>query len=241
MKRMMLVVLVLVLASVTAGATYKIQLSDGKVITADQAPLIKGDMAYFNKNGLTFYVPASQVDMAGSDRLNKPEEAAQATEAPEALTPAPAGKPSLIDNDQLDSIRKRSHLANEGQLTTSATGGTPAAGGASAQAADAQALRVRLADLMSQRTSLQEQQASLRNELSNLNDKYNFSTQWNDQVAIQSQIDSTQSRLDSVGQQVDHINLDMQAVEQQLASTPPTVVVQPSQQLQNGQGASGNR
>ncbi len=231
MKRTFLVVLVLVLASLAASATYKIQLVDGKTITADSAPIVKEGLAYFTKNGLYFYIPASQIDQTATERLNQAAEPAQAPAGTEAVAVAPAGKaPTVIDEEQLEIIRKRSHLANEGQLEApvavegapAGTPGGPAAGGGG----NADALRAKLADLLSQRGSLMQQQTNLQNQLSQLRDKYNFSTQQSEQASIQSQMDSLQSQLDQVQQQINAVNNEALAAQQDLASQSRTVVVQ---------------
>lgn len=235
MKRTFLVVLVLALASVAAGATYKIQLGTGKIIVVDAAPVVKDGLAYFTKNGMTFYMPASQIDEAKTQDLNKEQTAAPETAA-EVTAPAESKVP-VIDEEQLDIIRKRSRLANEGQLVSPMPGeagpavSAPPATGGGGQTGNSDALRAQLADLLNRRGSLMQQQTNIQSQIAALRDKYNFSTQQTDQAAIQAQMDSLSSQLDSVRQQIDAVNNQALSVQQSLASTTRGVTVQmPSQE-----------
>ena len=239
MKRALVVLLSLVLGALSAQAAYRLFLTSGKVILLDEKPVIQGDMAYFTRSGVTYYLPSSQVDLAKSEREN-----GQAAAAPTvAQTPAkaPVAKTLKIDEEQLDIIRKRSRLANEGELTAppapttgSPEGGSeasgempPEQGKAAAGAADQQkraALQSRLTDLLARQAGVSQQQNDLRTKISSLTDKYNFSTQQSEQAAIQSQLDALQRQLDQANNQAATLSADIQSIQQDLASIP--VVVQ---------------
>ncbi len=226
MKRMALIFLLMASATLAAQAAYRIQLRDGKVITSDDAMLVKDGMAYFTKAGVYFYVPAEQVDQAATDRLNT-EASAPATRAPE-VSAAPAAKPLVIGEDQLDVIKKRSRLANEGQLDANskpAAGSAPVKNGSqpaepSASRSDAQA---KLADLMQQQSSLQQEQNSLSTQLSDLKDSYNQSPQNDDKQRIQSQIDSVSAQLGSVQNQLSGLQGQISSAQQEMMAAPVEV------------------
>ncbi len=228
MKRTLVVLLVMALATLSAGAAYKIQLKDGKVINVDDKPLVSNEMAYFTKAGVYFYLPVSSVDFEKTEKLNAPAVAAPVAEKVAEPAPKAPVKVEVIGDEQLDQIRKRSRLANEGELSgppaEAAAGGAPAGapqvGGRTGNAD----LQARLADLLNQRAEAQQRVNDLQSQIQTLRDKYNFSPQYSDQQAIQSQIDSTQAQLDSAKAQLDSINNQALAAQQELAHTP--VVVQ---------------
>ncbi len=226
MKRMALLFLLMASATLAAQAAYTIQLRDGKVITSDDAMLVKDGMVYFTKAGVFFYIPAEQVDQAATDRLNT-EASAQAAHSPE-VSAAPAAKPVVIGEDQLDVIKKRSRLANEGQL---GAGSQPAEANAPAkegsQPAEASVnrsdLQTKLADLMQQQSSLQQEQNSLTTQLSDLKDNYNQSPQNDDKQRIQSQIDSVSAQLGSVQNQLAGLQGQISSAQQEMMAAPVEV------------------
>ena len=138
MKRAILFVLLLLLAAMSAGAAYRIQLTDGTFIQADDKPVIKADLAYFSKDGLFLYIPVSKIDMAKTDEVNMVREVKEAPIVDPSLAPPPlvAVKPVFVDDSMLDVIRKRSRLANEGQFERPGlTEGTPGSEGAAQRGA----------------------------------------------------------------------------------------------------------
>jgi flagellar capping protein FliD len=238
MKRSLVVLLSLALGALSAQAAFRLYLQNGKVILLDDQPVIQGDMTYFTKNGVTYYLPASQVDEAKTERENGP-----ALAQPAALqTPAkpPAAKAPVIDEEQLDIIRRRSRLANEAELeappappSTPQEGEAgpaepmaPAQARASAGAASQQkraAVQSKLTDLLARQSMVSQQQNDLRSQISTLTDKYNFSTQQTEQAAIQGQLDSLQRQLDQVNNQAASLNSEIQSTQQELASIPLVV------------------
>ena len=241
MKRALVVLLSLVLGALSAQAAYRLFLTSGKVILLDEKPVIQGDMAYFTRSGVTYYVPSSQVDLAKSERENGPAAAAPSV----AQTPAkaPVAKTLKIDEEQLDIIRKRSRLANEGELEAppaappasseepqeTSAGMAPEPAKAAGGAADQQrrsAVQAKLTDLLARQATVTQQQNDLRTKISALTDKYNFSTQQSEQAAIQGQLDSLQRQLDQANDQSATLSADIQSTQQELASIP--VVVQQS-------------
>ena len=107
MKRPVVLVALFVLAvGIAAQAAYTIQLTNGKTIVADEAPIIKSDLAYFSKNGLYLYLPASQIDMAKTEALNVKVEAPTNMELfPEEAVKAEPVTPVFVDDQKLDLIR----------------------------------------------------------------------------------------------------------------------------------------
>lgn len=235
MKRTLVVLLVMALATLSAGAAYKIQLKDGKIINADGKPSVSGEMAYFTRAGVYFYIPAATVDFDKSESLNTVAVPVPAVEKVEGSKPKAPVKVQIIGDEQLDKISKRSRLANEGELTgpPSTSGQAPDAGGAptgqprpGAGAAANAALQSRLADLLNQRAEAQQRVSDLQSQIATLKDKYNFSPQYTDQVAIQGQIDATQAQLDAANAQLSSVNNQALAAQQEL-SHQPVVVEQP--------------
>ena len=241
MKRVLVVLLSLVLGALSAQAAYRLYLSGGTVILLDEQPVIQGDMAYFKKNGVTYYLPVSQVDQAKTSRENGPAPAESV--AAQAPSKPPAVKAPMIDEEQLDIIRKRSRLANEGELEAppaappasseepqeTSAGMAPEPAKAAGGAADQQrrsAVQAKLTDLLARQATVTQQQNDLRTKISALTDKYNFSTQQSEQAAIQGQLDSLQRQLDQANDQSATLSADIQSTQQELASIP--VVVQQS-------------
>ncbi len=211
MKRLVVVTVIALAASIAAGAAYKIQLKDGKVIKADAKPIIHNDFAYFDKLGLYLYIPVSQIDMAKTEELNKaPEEVSESLEVEktEDLRPevkAKTVKPVFIDDEELQIIKKRSRLANEGELTDLPDQtASPSAGSRPGQAAGpdmspqpsgdrVDQLRTQMSSLLDDRAVEQNRLTDLKAKLSKLQNDYNFSVMETDQARIQQQIDSTKA------------------------------------------------
>lgn len=237
MKRTVLFVLLLLLAAMSAGAAYKIQLTDGTYIQADDKPVIKEGLAYFSKEGLFLFIPVSRVDLAKTDEINMVRESKEpplVLQGLEALPPAPV-KPVFVDDSMLDIIRKRSRLANEGQFErpglTESKPGPGLEGAAAPESSDASktraALQEQLTDLLNQRGNLQGQADQIQAKLSDLQDRYNFSAQQNDRKAYQDQINSLTSQLANTKSQLATVNNDALSVQQTLAGQPVVVEAKP--------------
>jgi len=237
MKRAILFVLLLLLAAMSAGAAYRIQLTDGSFIQADDKPVIKEGLAYFSKEGLFLYIPVSRIDLAKTDEVNMAREIKAAPIVDQSLVAPPptAVKPVFVDDSMLDVIRKRSRLANEGQFERPGlTEGTPGPGGAAQPGApqagggkNMAALQDKLTNLLDQRGSLQGQADQLQTQLSDLQDKYNFSTQQGDRQTLQSQIGALNSQLSGVNSKLSSVSNQALSVQQELARQPVTVEVKP--------------
>ena len=235
MKRYLVVLLILAMAAVSAGAAYKIQLTNGKVITANDKPFVKDGYAYFEKNGVYYYLPQASIDAAKTESLNKPVAAPVDVDAPKtAPVPKQDVAPAVIGEEQLEIIKRRSRLANEGQFAAPPPSYTEesAEGKKEAPAAPPEAdrsksaiddLRTRVQDLMAQKEEKSSQAANLEAQLSSLRDKFNFSTQYNDQQVIQSQIDAVQQQYDSVKNELSSLDNQIQIVNQQIAATPVVI------------------
>ncbi len=235
MKRMIVLFLLLASATLAANAAYIIQLKDGKIITADDKVFVKDDMAYFTRRGVFFYLPASQVDVEASEKANTVvEPTGMIIETPE-VAPAvvtPAAKSAVIGDEQLELIRKRSRLANEGQFkpaapddqTPSAPAApeAPAAKPASAASNRAEAQN-RMNGLLQQQSSLQQDQVNLQNQLATLKESYNSSTQQSDKEQLDSQIESLNSKLADVQNNMSAVQGEIQSTQQELSSTPIVV------------------
>lgn len=234
MKRAVLLYLLLTSAALAVQATYTIQLTDGRVITADEKLFVKDDIAYFTRRGVYFYMPSSKVDTAATERLNAVvitegfSESAPA--APVVVAPkAPGVKPVVIGDEQLEVIRNRSRLANEGELTAPAGGagepGTPSSGGQAPQrtGGDRNELQSRANDLLLRRAGLQQDQTNFQNQLSALQDSFDQNPQQDQREQIQRQIDAVSSQLQTVQSDLAAVQGDLQSTQQQLSSAPIVV------------------
>jgi hypothetical protein len=241
MKRILLLTTLFCLVGASVSAAYKIQLKNGKIITAEEKPVIKQDLAFFMKEGLTLYLPADQIDMAASQKLNT----LKVTPDLEGLVPAsvlPPEKPQplVITDEMLNKITAHSRLANEGELTSPDKGeasstaeGSKGVSMQDRQAAEAQReqrsrqeLQGRLDSLMSDRFTAQRQHADLSKQVQDLQQKFNFSTQYDDKQRIQEQINQAESQLNSVTNRLSALDSQIQSVQQQISSIPPTVVIE---------------
>ncbi|MGC8724086.1 MAG: hypothetical protein ACP5VF_09470 [Acidobacteriota bacterium] len=241
MKRILLLTTMFCLVGASVLAEYKIQLKNGKIITAEEKPVIKKDLAFFTKEGLTLYLPANQVDLEASQKLNtlKATPDMQGV-VPASVLPPEKPQPLVITDEMLNKITAHSRLANEGELTSPANGETssaeegpkpaPREDRQAAEAAHAQRARQelqnRLNSLMSDRFTAQRQQADLSKQVQELQQKFNFSTQYDDKQRIQAQIDQAQSQLNSVRDQLSGLDSQIQSVQEQISAVPPTVVIE---------------
>lgn len=251
MKRIFVVTVIALVASIAAGAAYKIQLKDGKIIKADAKPVIHNDFAYFNKLGLYLYIPVSQIDMAKTEKLNKHEAKPDLLEVEktEDLRPAVKAKPVkpvFIDDQELQIIKKRSHLANEGELTgPQGKSGPPRPAvrpgggemGGAPSGSQANELRARMSSMLNNRSIEQNRVTNLRARLSKLQDQYNFSVMESDKARIQQEIDSTQADLNSAESNLSGLDSQIQSLQQQIASAPVVVHTGPPP----GQATSKNK
>ncbi len=230
MKRAVLLFLLLAMIAVSAGASYTIQLTNGKVITADAKPFINKDLAYFTRTGIEYYIPVSQMDMQATERINAAE--ASGGPAPAAAVAPSTAKPVFVGEEQLEVIRARSRLANEGQLTAPAAEPQPAEGGAApaaavvkpaSQSAQRAQLQDQLSGLLAKVADQTSQYNSLQNQLTTLKESYNTSAQQADKEHIQQQIDALSSQADAVQSDLNGTRGQIQSVQQQIASSPVVV------------------
>ena len=241
MKRILLLTTLFCLVGASVLAEYKIQLKNGKIITAEEKPVIKQDLAFFMKEGLTLYLPANQVDLEASQKLNTLKATPDmAGVVPASVLPPEKPQPLVITDEMLNKITAHSRLANEGELTSPAKGEAPSAaagpkpasreGRQAAEAANAQRsrqeLQSRLDSLMSDRFTAQRQQSDLSKQVQDLQQKFNFSTQYDEKQRIQAQIDQAQSQLNGVRDQLSGLDSQIQTVQQQISAVPPTVVIE---------------
>lgn len=231
MKRAVLLFLLLAMIAVSAGASYTIQLTSGKVITADAKPVINKDLAYFTRTGIEYYIPVSQMDAQATERINAA--AVSGGPAPAAAVAPSTAKPVFVGEEQLEVIRARSRLANEGQLTAPAAEPQPAGGGAAppaavvkpaSQNAQRAQLQDQLSGLLAKVADQTSQYNSLQNQLATLKESYNTSAQQADKEQIQQQIDALSSQADAVQSDLNSTRGQIQSVQQQISSSP--VVVQ---------------
>jgi len=225
MVRRWLVALVLVGTALCLPASYKIFLVNGKVITADDKPVIRDGIAYLQKAGLELYLPVDQIDLVKTEKggalVVLPAEGSDAVK--------PASR--VIGEDQLEEIRKRSRLANEGEfrvpVTEEGVEGAPpppaGAPGAKPAATDRGAMQNRMSTLLTQRSEVQKRMVDLQSQMGALRDRYNTSTQQDDKTALQSQIDGIQSQMDNARSQLNTLDASLQDTQQKLSSTPIVV------------------
>lgn len=223
MVRRWLVALILVGTAVCLPASYKIYLVDGKVITADDKPVIRDGIAFFQKSNLELYLPVDQIDLVKTEKGGALE-----------VTPtgaAPSAKPAtrVIGEDQLNDIRKRSRLANEGELRRpvseeGAEGEKPAGGAApAATGGDRSAMEGSLSGLISQRSDIQKRLVDLQSQMGSLRDRYDTATQQADKASLQGQIDGVQSQMDSARSQLSSVDASIQDTQQKLSSMPMVI------------------
>lgn len=222
MARRLLVVLLLLTLTMAVPAAYRIYLTNGKIINADDKPLIKDGIAYFQKQGMELYLPVDQVNLAKTE-----------SGGPASYQNTPSGgvKPPVavktINDDQLQKISQHSRLANEGELAqpeypAEGEGAAPpvAAPGAN-QSRDA--IQSQLSDLVSRRSDLQKQMLDLQSQLAALRDRDATSTNLADKNAAQQQMSAVQSQLDSVRGQMTSLEGQIQNTQQRLASIPVVI------------------
>jgi hypothetical protein len=245
MRRALLVIAVLLLTAVASAASYTIQLQDGRIIKADDKPVVQEGLAYFYKNGLYLFLPATDIDFEKTEKVNAMAEAPvtgmkleidnKAVSTPGAASKAPA---VFINEEQLEVIRRRARLANEGELTGGGAVETPAAGGMPADrapsGANSEDLQYRLGGLIDQRTLLYQQQSDLQSQLSALRDKYNFSVMQDEQTSVQASMDSLQGRLGQVQSQIEDLGGQIDSVQREINATP--IVVQQTVSPDEGPG-----
>ncbi|MEW6756753.1 MAG: hypothetical protein AB1347_00900 [Acidobacteriota bacterium] len=246
MRRALPVMAVLLLTSVALPASYTIQLQDGRIIKADDKPVVQEGLAYFFKNGLYLFLPVTAIDFEKSERVNataaapvmgmKLEIDDDAVSTPEA---APAGAPAVfINEEQLEIIRRRARLANEGELVGGGPVEAPSSGAmppsAAPSGANPEDLQNRLGGLIDQRTLLYQQQSDLQSQLSTLRDKYNFSVLQGEQESLQRSMDTVQGRLGQVQSQIEDLGGQIDSVQREINATP--VVIQQTASPDEGPG-----
>jgi len=229
MVRRWLVALVLVGTALCLPASYKIYLVNGKVISADDKPVIRDGIAYFQKSNLELYLPVDQIDLVKTEKggalLPATGEAATAGTKPAVRT---------IGEDQLEEISKRSRLANEGEFRVPVTEGAEGAEGAPAApppagtpgaqaAATRNGMQAQMTSLLSQRADLQRRMVDLQTQMGSLRDRYNTSTQLTDKTALQGQMDGLQSQIDSARSQLTSVDANLQDTQQKMSAIPVVV------------------
>ncbi|MEW5764174.1 MAG: hypothetical protein ACOYXN_12580 [Acidobacteriota bacterium] len=246
MRRALPVIAILLLTTVASAASYTIQLQDGRIIKADDKPVVQEGLAYFFKNGLYLFLPATDIDFEKSERVNAlaaapvtgmkleiDSEAVPSTEASPAKAPA-----VFINEEQLEIIRRRARLANEGELVGGGSAEAPAPGAMPPpQAPSGQNLgdlQNRLGGLIDQRTLLYQQQSDLQSQLSSLRDKYNFSVLQGEQESLQRSMDTVQDRLGQVQSQIADLGGQIDSVQREINATP--VVIQQTAAPEEGPG-----
>ncbi len=226
MARRLVVISLLMVLTMAVSAEYKIYLSNGKVINADDKPLVQNGIAYFQKQGMELYLPVDQIDMAKT-------EAGGPAMTQQSTTAEPKPKAVLrINDDQLQKISQHSRLANEGELdkaeypTENQGEGTPAPTNAPTGAQGRDALQNQVADMVSQRADLQKQMLDLQAQLNDLRSKDATSTNLTDKNAAQQQMSAVQSQLDGVRGQLSSLDGQIQNAQQKLSSMPVVVQAQ---------------
>ena len=253
MKRLVVVTVIALAASIAAGAAYKIQLKDGKVITADAKPIIHNDFAYFDKLGMYLYIPVSQIDMAKTEKINEimaeasaPMDVDKVEDTRPEVKTKPV-KPVFIDDQELEIIRKRSRLANEGELDKSPSASSPASSqgqgpgpgqavgpnmglppSSSTSGAQVEQMRQQMGSLLDNRAIQQNRLTDLKAKLAKLQNDYNFSVMESEQARIQQQIDATQTEITNAQSGLSDLDSQIQSLQQQIASAP--IVVNTPQQ-----------
>ncbi len=223
MTRRSLVVLVLFTLTLSVSAAYKIYLANGKIINADDKPVVRDGIVYFQKQGLELYLPVDQVNLvktqSGGPALAETGQAAPAQ---------PKAAIKTIGDDQLQKISQHSRLANEGEFSrpeypAEGEGGAPAPAPAAGAAQSRDAIQNQLADLVSRRSDMQKQMMDLQSQLAALRDKDATSTNLAEKNAVQQQMGAVQSQLDTVRGQMTSLEGQIQNTQQRLASMPVVI------------------
>ncbi len=228
MKRLVIFCLCLFAVFVFAEETYKIYLNDGRVITSDVKPDVRGDRIYFERLGMFLYVPVNLVD------LKKTEKGKTAIQETTTSEPKKQKKVVKYDESKLEEIRQRARLANEDELAaleyTSPEAGGQQAGNQIGQQSAATNPQKRLASLMQQRSILQGNLNSLMEEMSVKRDQFGFATLAADKDRLQKEMTDLENKITEARSKLSSIESQIQITQQEIASTPAVVVEVPAQQ-----------
>lgn len=224
MKRFFVFFLVCFAVTVFAEDIHKIFLKDGRVIKADTKPMINGDRIYFERFGMMLYLPVDRVDVTKTERGGDEI-------IPVRTTEKKSKKKVVISDEELNEIRKRSRLANEDEirvLEASPAGeeGETAPvekGGTKVDNRAQQGLQGKLNDLMSQRSLAQSQVNDLMNELGSKRDQFGFASQAADKERLEGEIRDAETRLGSARSQLSSLDNQINATQQEIASTPVVI------------------
>jgi len=227
MKRTMVILLCLAVG-LTASAAYKIHLVNGKIITADDDPEFKNERVYFFQNNLYCFLSVDKVDLMATEEANlaMEEEVVDFIEEPIAQA---SDTPRKLSDENIEDVRNRSSLANEGELQEASydsfydeedgsgedlegSGGEESGG---AMDARMEAIDRRLDSLNSRKSSLESQKTNLQATLKELRQQHGFTVQMDDKIALDEQIQDTQDDLSSVNTQLRNTNSDIQATNRE--------------------------
>lgn len=249
MKRTLFVLALSLALAVSVSASYKMYMVTGEVLVIDEKPVVKDGTAYFSQNGLTFSYDASKIDFERSEK-----EALAAAAVPQIdrfvtnsdLPQKPAKAAKRVDDESLDAIRKRSRLANEGELTPppeplviteegeEAPGpvaqpqgrgaSEEGAGGPQAAQGDARAqVQQRLSALESDLARAEDSRNQVRGQIQDLQSRYDSSTSADEKNSLASQIDSTRDQLTDATNRVNEAAAQVRSTRDELNSIPVVV------------------
>jgi hypothetical protein len=202
---------------VFAEDVHKIILKDGRIVKSDTKPMISGDRLYFERYGMMLYLPVDKVDVRKTERGG--DDITPAAESPKKKT----SKKIVVSDDELQQIRKKSRLANEDEIR--ALEAPPAEGEGSGdqpgiKVSSNTSLQGKLNSLMDQRSQAQSQINDIMGELSSKRDQYGFATMAADKDRLESDIKDTESRLSNARSQLSALDNQVNATQQEIASTP---------------------
>ena len=231
MKRLILLIAIGLLAVVSAHASYKIYLTSGEVITADDKPVVKEGLAFFKKAGLPCYLAVDKVDM---DKSEKNALSLAAPPVQEEKPAAPVTKRVImrVNDEGMEEIRKRVRLANEDELgppPESGEGGQGAASGGMDEkpAGNTRAeVSERLKTYQAELANAESERNQARLRLVSLLSQYNMSSYQDEKDSIQGQMNQTQQQLNETNQRIAEASAKVQDAQAELFASPVTVEVQ---------------
>lgn len=160
---------ILLATSLAAGADYRLVLADGKVLAIDSAPEIRGDTALFTRDGMSFSLPLTRLDLQATEAANRrpPETPARDPRAKTANTapPAPADRSRRFTDEDLKGLAP----SPPGDLSPGAPVGTATKTMESTSKADAASL-ARWSELSRKRVNLEARRGALEEKIRELDE-----------------------------------------------------------------------
>lgn len=219
-KRILLALIALAFAAVASAQTpYKLFLKDGTVLGLDKPPQVRGETAVIVRTGMEYTLPLEQVDLARSERENRPP-------APggEAAGKPEAGGPRTYTNEDLPRLKETAPLAGERAGAPEAPQAAPAPERPASSDAKLSALYDRQEDLRRTRAEwldrladFQQQRDALLKEQEEANYRYSRSSETSTRGAEQKRWEKEQkTKRDRLEKQIAEAKAEVQELDDRL-------------------------